>query len=125
MNAVNLAKRAYESRANPVRTPRGTEYALIARVTQNLKSAADAGPGGVAALARALHENRRLWVTLAVDVADRENGLPEALRAQLFYLHKFVVAQSRKILQGEAAVDSLVEINTAVMRGLAADGPGR
>lgn len=120
MNAVDLAKTAYGSRTAPVRTERDTEYALFARVTQNLKSASSLGPAGIGTLANALHENRRLWVTLATGVADDQNRLPEELRARLFYLHEFVVEQSRKVLRGEAKVESLIDINTAVMRGLSA-----
>ncbi|MFV0359033.1 flagellar biosynthesis regulator FlaF [Tropicimonas sp.] len=125
MNAVDLAKTAYGARSAPVRTARDTEYALFVRVTQKLKTASGAGAAGVGALAEALHENRRLWMVLATGVADRDNALPPALRAQLFYLHEFVVAHSRKVLRGEAAAEVLVDINTAVMRGLSSGGGGR
>jgi flagellar protein FlaF len=66
----------------------------------------------------ALHENRALWTILAADVADPDNGLPETLRAQIFYLAEFTDHQTSKILRGEGSADSLIEINTAVMRGL-------
>lgn len=122
MNAVDMAKRAYGASATPVRTPRNTEYALFARVTQRIRSAAAEGPTGFGNLAHALHENRKLWRILAVDVADDSNALPKALRAQIVYLTSFVSLHSSKILKGEATVEALVDINLAVMRGLGREG---
>ncbi|MDO9525518.1 MAG: flagellar biosynthesis regulator FlaF, partial [Gemmobacter sp.] len=55
---------------------------------------------------------------LAADVAETDNGLPGPLRAQLFYLYEFASEHSRKVLSGSASVEVLVDINTAVMRGL-------
>lgn len=76
------------------------------------------GDGGFNALVRALHDNRALWTALAADVAIGTNGLPRSLRAQIFYLAEFTVHHSRRVLAGEAGADVLVDINTAVMRGL-------
>ena len=45
-------------------------------------------------------------------------SLPPALRAQLFYLYEFTDQHSRKVLAGNASIEVLVDINTAVMRGL-------
>ena len=117
MNAVDMAKKAYGANATPVRTPRSTEYALFARVTQRIR-AASRMPRDIAELAHALHDNRRLWTTLAVDVADGGNALPQSLRSRIFYLNEFVGHHSRKVLKGEAQAEPLIEINTAVMRGL-------
>ena len=55
---------------------------------------------------------------MAVDVANKDNELPEALRAQIFYLAEFTQLHSRKVLRREATVAPLVEINSSVMRGL-------
>jgi flagellar protein FlaF len=66
-----------------------------------------------------------LWTTLAADVAESDNGLPGPLRAQLFYLYEFAADHSRKILAGSGSVDVLVDINTAVMRGLRGSAGGR
>lgn len=122
MNAVDRARLAYAGPTQPVRTPRDTEYDVIARVTHRLKSAAadDSFPR----LAEALHDNRRLWTALASDVAGEGNGLPAPLRAQLFYLNEFTRQHSSKVLDGAATADALIEINTAVMRGLRRDGGG-
>jgi flagellar biosynthesis activator protein FlaF len=118
VNALNMAKTAYATNKAPIRTPRGTEYEAFVRVTQRLKAAADKGDMGFADLAQALHLNRRLWTILASDVADKDNTLPQELRARIFYLAEFTTQHSRKVLKGEDTVLPLLEINMAVMRGL-------
>jgi flagellar protein FlaF len=123
VNALDMAKRAYVTHAAPIRTHRGTEYEAISRVTRALVAARDAGPTGFARLVQALHENRRLWTTLAVSVADRENRLPADLRARIVYLAQFSMMHGSRVLRREASADALIEINTAVMRGLSGGGP--
>lgn len=118
MTALQMAKTAYATNKAPIRTPRGTEYEAFARVTHHLKAAAEQGSTGFARLAEALHTNRRLWTMLAADVAEGSNGLPPELRARIFYLAEFTAQHSRKVLRGGDSVDILIEINTAVMRGL-------
>jgi flagellar protein FlaF len=49
--------------------------------------------------------------------------LPSQLRAQLFWLAEFTETHSRKVLAGQATVAPLLEVNTAVLRGLRNDGP--
>ncbi|SFL74991.1 flagellar biosynthesis regulator FlaF [Shimia aestuarii] len=118
MTPNTLAQRGYSRASAPTRTPRKLEYDVIARITHRLKSAAQKGKPGFAALAEAVHENRQLWTLLATDVADSDNGLPESLRAQLFYLAEFTNHHSGKVLAGRASVRPLLEINTAILRGL-------
>ena len=119
MNAILQAKTAYGSSTTPIRTDRGTEYALFTRTTRKMHAAARKGRAGFPELISALHENRTMWTTLAVDVAGSENQLPADLRAQLFYLAEFTEAHTRKVLRREAGVRQLLEVNLAVMRGLA------
>ncbi|MDH3264316.1 MAG: flagellar biosynthesis regulator FlaF [Paracoccaceae bacterium] len=125
MNALDLARTAYATPGTPVRSGRSTEYDLFARITRRLREAT-AGTGKASPpLVQALHDNQSLWTTLAVDVADDGNGLPRELRARLFYLAEFTREHTRRVLKGEASAGVLVDINTAVMRGLAArDGAG-
>ncbi len=107
---------AYSDTAAPVRTGRGLEYDVLARITRRISEADRRGhfPDLVAAL----HDNSRLWTVFATQVADRDNGLPRDLRARIFYLARFTHHHTPKVLSGAASVAPLVEINTAVMRGL-------
>ncbi len=113
---------AYAQPSAPVRTPRAAEYDVIARITQRLSVAAARRKQDYPALIAALAENERLWSTLAADVAGSGNGLPQALRARLFYLFRFTSEHSRKVRAGTANPEVLVEINTAVLRGLRGEG---
>jgi flagellar protein FlaF len=124
MTALAPAYGAYARPDAPVRSARTVEYDLLARTTRRLAAAwacRDADYGG---LVQALYDNARLWRTLAADVADPGNSLPPPLRARLFYLYEFTEAHSRKVRDGTADAGVLVEINTAVMRGLRGGGPG-
>lgn len=122
MTSHSLARNAYAQSTAPIRTPRDTEFDAFARITHKLKAASRKGPGGFGLIAEALHENRRLWTILATDVADDQNRLPEQLRARLFYLAEFTRHHSARVLGEGADVDPLIEINTAVMRGLNPEG---
>lgn len=115
---AQAARNAYASPNNPSLTARDAERQVLTQVTARLRAAVGK-TGSFAALAAALHANRQLWMRLAADVADSGNGLPQALRAQLFYLAEFTDHHSRKVLKGEAEAGPLIDINTAVIRGLA------
>ncbi len=118
MTPNTLAQRAYAQASAPIRTPRGTEYDVIVRITHRLKSAAQKGKSGFNELAQALHTNRQLWTLLAADAAGSDNQLPAELRARILYLAEFTQLHSSKVLSGKVSVRPLLEINTAVLKGL-------
>ena len=122
MTAHSLAQRAYGQAAAPTRTARGTEYEVMARITHRLISSAKQGRKGFTQLCHAIHDNRRMWTIMATDVADNANPLPQELRARIFYLAEFTQEHSSKVLRREATVAPLIEINSAVMRGLRQEG---
>jgi len=115
-----LAQTAYTSSATPIRTDRGKEYEVFSQITRRLKNADPTS--NYRAHVNALHENRQLWTLLAVDVADADNRLPNQVRAQIFYLAEFTLLHTSKVLAGEANVSALVDVNTAMMRGLRQQG---
>ena len=118
MNAQSLAQRAYAAENAPTRSARSIEYEVVARVTHRIKAAVEKGPTCFPELARALHDNVELWTTLAADVSDAGNALPRDLRARIFYLAEFTRQHTRKILAGSESAVPLLEINTAILRGL-------
>lgn len=118
MNALSQAHRAYSAASAPTRTTRGTEYEAIARITKRIRSAEAKGANGFAALAEALSDNRKLWTIFAIDVADKGNPLPADLRARILYLAEFTNHHTSKVLARQASIEPLLEINTAVLRGL-------
>lgn len=118
MNALDLARTAYSPVNAPIRTGRSVEFEAFARATRDLKRASENPKLGFPALARAIHENRRLWTVLATDIADPDNALPADLRARIMYLCRFTDAHSKQVLQGKVSAAILVEINASMMRGL-------
>ncbi len=113
-----MAKTAYTNPNQPTRTARDTEYELFARITRSLKQASRPEANDFPSLAKAVHDNRHLWGVLAADISLDENALPSELRARLAYLATFTRLHSQKVLENNASTDVLIEINTAIMRGL-------
>lgn len=121
MNASAMAQRAYAPTNVSTRSDRSIEYDVIARITARMKAAivADAFPR----LLETLHDNRKLWRTLAVDVADSGNTLPAELRARIFYLAEFTDHHTSLVIREKESAIPLLEVNTAILRGLKQDGP--
>lgn len=122
MNAIEQARQAYAPTQMGIRTDRSVEAQLISQITAKLRKSADNQSGNYASFMTAIHENRRMWTTMAADVADKANALPAPLRAQIFYLAEFTEHHSQQIIRGKASADALIEVNTAVMRGLNGQG---
>jgi flagellar protein FlaF len=121
VNALHQAQNAYRTQATALKTTRSVEYDTFARITHRLKRAASGGKTTIKELIAAVHDNRRLWTTLAADVAGEGNALPQDLRARILYLSEFTRSYSTRVLNG-ASPDPLIDVNTAVMRGLRAGG---
>lgn len=119
METHRRAEAAYGDPRNAAKSPQQIEYQVFARITRSLSSAAaEEGPTAFPELAAALHENLKLWTIVAADVSAPNNGLPELLRARLFYLAEFTRSHTRRVLASEAVAAPLIELNTAIMRGL-------
>lgn len=112
------AVHGYKSSIKSTGSDRGIEYQVFARITRELAIKDTGQPDYIPNRSKALYENLRLWTTLAMDVANDNNALPNELRSKLFYLAEFTRNHTAKIYAGKAAADILVEINTIVMRGL-------
>jgi flagellar biosynthesis activator protein FlaF len=110
------ARSGYDSAAT--RTPRASEYAAFANVTHRMQAVDEADKAAFSALAQAVLDNHKLWGTLAEDLLQDGNQLPVPLRAQLLSLAEFVRKHSLAVLGGRASVAALIDINTAIMKGL-------
>lgn len=115
-----MAQRAYAPTTAPTRSNRSMEYDVIARITYRLKKAVEGKELGP--LISALHENRKLWRTLASNVADPDNPLPKELRARLYYLSEFTNHHTSEVIRKNASAMPLIEVNTAILRGLKSEG---
>ncbi len=117
MSAHALTQNAYGDATRAMGTPRNVEYQVFSQITGRMSRASVEGRP-FSELAQALHENLRLWTIIVTDVTSAENGLPVALRGQLADLSKFTRNHTPPVLRQEADAAILIEINTAVMRGL-------
>ena len=118
MNAVERAKEGYGINAVPIKSHRAAEYETIARISHRLRAATITQRTNFPEFVSALNENSKLWTTLAVDVANPENGLPRDLRARLFWLAEFTEKETRRILRDGGVVAVLIELNAAFLQGL-------
>jgi flagellar protein FlaF len=122
VNAILPPRSGYTQVTPDLRPSRTLEYDTFARTTQMLTSAWRNRKEDFPALAHALNVNLRLWRILAADVAEEANALPAPLRAQIFYLYEFVEHHSKSVLSMTSAPDVLIDVNTAIMRGLRGQG---
>lgn len=110
---------AYQRVQQLAETPRRTEQRLFLEINGALEQAWTSGRRG-AALMPELHRNRELWSTLSADCAAPGNALPDALRASIVSLALWVQRFTSEVAAGREAVDPLLEVNRAVLEGLAA-----
>jgi flagellar protein FlaF len=122
MSTAARAIQGYRSVQLHTESGRGVEAKLFAEITAELVRAARNGKAGFQDLVTALHRNRLLWDALMVDLADRRNGLPDALRAELIGLGHFVRTFSGHVLRGQEDVQPLIDVNSSILAGLRARG---
>ncbi|MCD9147129.1 flagellar biosynthesis regulator FlaF [Pseudophaeobacter flagellatus] len=118
MNALLKAKSAYSAAKAPTRTVKDLEFDAVARITRQMITAAKARPYDFKEMIAAVSANRRLWILFAADVASEDNGLPMELKEQIISLAAFTKQHTSKVMSREANIRPLVDINTAIMRGL-------
>jgi flagellar protein FlaF len=118
MNSAHAAARRYTSLSEHTRNAKDLEYEVILGVTRDLTKQGANQAVDFPRFAKTLNKNERLWIEIGTQVADPNNQLDTNLRARLFYMAEFVTHQTSKVLSGETGVESLVEMNVAVLRGL-------
>lgn len=112
------AARAYSRNQSHTKSNRDLEYDVVLKATRSLKRAKSDAKVPFPKLVAALNQNERLWTEIGVQVASNDNELPKELRAGLFYMSRFVSQQTSRLLKGEGTLDSLIDLNVAVLRGL-------
>ena len=115
-----MSIKAYQRAATQAEAPRDLEYRAFGQVTAGLVRAKEEPQAPPATLADALDANRRLWNILSADCAAPDNKLPAGLRAQIISLALWVSRHSSDVLRNGADMDPLIDVNRAMMEGLAA-----
>lgn len=114
-----MSIQAYRLAATRAESPRDIEYRALGVVTAALVRARDEGRTNLGALAVAIHDNRRLWSAFSNDCSDPGNALPMPVRARIISIAMFVDRHSSAVLREGAELDPLIDINRALMEGLA------
>ena len=94
--------------------PRAGELRILSQVTGML---VDGAARGGRALVEACYYNRKLWSIFLADLANPDNGLPDATKASLVSLGIWVQKYTGSVLVG-APVQPLVDVNRSIMDGL-------
>lgn len=113
-----LALKAYGEVTQRTAGEREIEYALFSQITDALKEVSETKDVQPTEWAETIHRNQQLWTTIAIDLLNPGNALPEEMKRSLLYLAEFVRQSSLKILAGEGEIADLIEINQTIMNGL-------
>jgi len=85
----------------------------------DLLKAANSAPPNAPERSDAISFVQRLWTILIEDLMSSENGLPEALRAQLVSIGLWVMKEADLVRRGDSQnFTALIEINTMIRDGL-------
>ena len=115
---MNQKLNAYKQAAMMNKDYRSQEANLFKRVTFGLIEG-KANPDGLE-LVRAASDNRLLWQTIVNLLRDDQNRLPAPLRAQIISIGQTVIREIDDNATGTLDVDFLIDINTQMIEGLAA-----
>ena len=119
-----MSLQAYQRAAEQAEGPKQTEFRLFGVVTRALMDAAQKDVAERNSRMRALHWNRRLWTTLAADCANPDNRLPMQLRANIISLSIWVDKHTSDVMQKQAAIQPLIDVNRIIMQGLSGQMAG-
>jgi flagellar protein FlaF len=114
-----MSLQAYQQAAQRAEQPRDSEYRLFGEVTRALMAAAEVPAEDYKTRIDALDWNRRVWMALAADCSMPSNTLAPTLRAQIISLSMWVGRHSSAVMRGEETFDALIDVNRAMMQGLA------
>ena len=99
---------------------RSAERETLVRITRALEAARDSG--NAEAIRRAATQNQTIWMLFVTEMFNETNRLPPELRQSIANVGMSVIREINDNLNGKLDVDFLIEINHAIVDGLAAQG---
>lgn len=112
---------AYQKANQNAENPRQTEYRAFALFTRAMEDADK--EENVVERIRAVANNRRLWLTMQMDLLSEENALPDDLKSRLLSIAFWVGRYSLQAMKGEASVAPLIAVNKQIMEGMRPKDP--
>jgi flagellar biosynthesis activator protein FlaF len=108
---------AYAKNQTTTGSHRDTEYRLLGAVTGALVRARDTEIS-LQDKIKAVLWNDKVWNAFMCDLGSPDNTLPKALKGALMSLAIWVTKETQRILDNEADLDGLININRQIMEGL-------
>ncbi len=96
---------------------RDTEYRLLGAVTGALVRARD-DETSLQEKIKAVLWNDRVWNAFMCDLGSPENNLPKPLKGALMSLAIWVTKETQRILDNDADLEALINVNRQIMEGL-------
>ncbi len=96
---------------------RDTEYRLLGAVTGALVRARDTETS-LQDKIKAVLWNDRVWNAFMCDLGSPENHLPKPLKGALMSLALWVTKETQRILDNDADLEALINVNRQIMEGL-------
>nr|WP_321360600.1 flagellar biosynthesis regulator FlaF [uncultured Hyphomonas sp.] len=114
----SLAFKAYGEVKQRTAGEKEIEFALFRQITDALQDVSEKDDVQPTDWADAIYRNQQLWTTIAIDLLQPGNALPDEMKRSLLYLAEFVRQNSMKIMAGDGDIADLIEINQSIMNGL-------
>lgn len=113
-----MSLKAYRKAMSITERPRAVEQRLMTEITQEMMGARRDGKQN-GQLMPSLHRNREVWSVFSAVCGGTGNKLPAALRASMISLSLWVDRYTSEVVAGRESIDGLIEVNIAVIEGLA------
>jgi len=119
MDQKQNALRGYGQVKRQTASDKHIELQLFSSVTGRLRAQAQKNLNRLdGEMAEAILANAKLWNVLFCDLVGPENKLAADLKNNLISLAEFTQSHTQRVLRGQAGIDILIEINSAVIEGL-------
>ncbi|MCP4394134.1 MAG: flagellar biosynthesis regulator FlaF [Alphaproteobacteria bacterium] len=116
---MNQQLKAYEQSQKSNLTPRDAEATALTKAAVMMEDAKNKVEDKDI-FTKAVRFNHLLWTILQADIAEKENKLPEQLKANIMSLSIFVDKQTTKALQeyNYSVLEAMIDINKNLAAGL-------
>lgn len=126
MDQKQNALRGYGQVKRQTASDKHIELQLFSAVTARLRAQVQNNSTRLSGeKAETLIENAKLWNLLFCDLVNSDNKLPLELKTNLISLAEFTQGHTQRVLRGEASIDILIDVNTAIIEGLKSAIQGR
>lgn len=119
MTRTSTSRSAYKQTIRETEQPDEIERRIFGQITRELEKLPPGPTLGLSEQDReALARNQQLWGVMMFDVMEKENPLPEKLKAGIISLALFVDQHTPEVLAGRKTAEALIDINRNILKGM-------